>query len=341
MKLKGITSALASAGIVALACGAGTAQAGAMANAMVNMDNFVILKATSSTGAGATQVLATDLTSLSFTSSMDYAASLTGFAPVAVTDSGSTGPGIDQPAACIGGGCVAPLTTDNAFGQKPGLPILGQGNYAAVDQREIGSPVVGLTGYPQDFANIANSAYVSLETGSGAASTTSNNNLQASWQFNAGFTGFMAFDFDVDVYLQAALDALENSPTFATAAYNISFTLSCLDTVDPTSCGLFGLTSVSFNPDIFSPGGGLDGPHTVSRNAPLASGTEEKFDTGGFVSVTSPWIPVVIGKSMQLSARIEVLADLQRVAGVPEPGVLALLGLGLLGLGTTLRRKAA
>jgi hypothetical protein len=315
-----------------------------MANAMVNMDNFVILKSTTIIPpaelpyVSAGQVAAGDLMNLSFTSTMDYSATLNGTTSSDSANS-TTGPGVDKPALCIGSGCVAPLTTDNAFGQKPGTPILGKGNYAAVDQIEVGSPVTGLSGYPQDHAHVANSAYVAIENGSGAASTESNNNLQASWRFTvaSGITA-MAFDFDVDAYLQVALDAIENAPTFATASYNIEFSLTCLDAVN-TSCGLFGLSTVAFSPDLFSPAPGIAGPKSISLNAPLGSGLEQVFDTGGFVHINSGFIPVVAGKSLQLSARINTLADIERV--VPEPGVLALLGLGLVGIGASLRRKAA
>lgn len=333
MKLKAITSALAGAGIVALAGASGSAQAGAMAGAMVNMTNFQILKSTDGGTTSDGIVLVSDLQSLSFTSTMDMQATLNGATTGNIDQTSQTfSNGIDAPATCIGTGCVGAInfTTDNLF-PKPAAPV--QGNYAAVDQLENGSPISGLTGY-SGLADVANGSYVGLATGSGSATTTSNNNLQASWQFTvASGINALAFDFDLDVFLQAFLDATETAPTFATANYDFNFTLSCLQ---GTSCGLFGLNSIAFAPNLLP---GLT--KTISLNAPLASGTEI-FLTSGTVHQNSGFIPVVAGTSLQLSARINTLADLERVAPrVPEPGVLALLGLGLFGIGATLRKKVA
>ena len=73
MKLKAITSALASAGMLALVSVSGSAQAGAMAGAAVEMTNFQILN-----GATGLQVTTADLLNLSFTSTMDMQATLNG-----------------------------------------------------------------------------------------------------------------------------------------------------------------------------------------------------------------------------------------------------------------------
>lgn len=330
MKLKTITSALASAGIVALVATSGSAQAGAMSGAMVNMTNFQILKSTDGGATSAGTVAFADLSQLSFTSTMDMQATLNGTTTGNIDQTSQTfSNGIDAPATCVGTGCIGAInfTTDNLF-PEPVAPV--QGNYAAVDQLETGSPITGLTGY-SGLADIANGAYVGLATGGGSATTTSNNNLQASWQFTvASGINALAFDFDLAVFLQAFLDFGEESPTFATANYDINFTLSCLSGTD---CGLFGLPSVAFAPSIL-PGS----TKTVSLNAPLASGVEVSLTNSGHQN--SGFIPVIAGTSLQLSARINTLADLVRVE-VPEPGVLALLGLGLFGIRATLRKKAA
>lgn len=322
MKLKKITSALVSAGVLALAGAAGTAQAGAMAGAMVDMTNFQILKGVG--GAGGI-VSTADLLNLSFTSTMDYQAGQNGALPINVTDSVSTGPGIDKPAACVGTGCVGVInfTTNNLFPQ-PAAPV--QGNYAAVDQLEVGSPISGLTGYV-GLAHVANAAYVGLQTGSGSATAASNNNLNASWTFTAGFTGPLTFDFDLLVYLQAQLDAAEQAPTFATANWDVNFTLICLS----------GAACAGAPGGVVSPQPGGIPFKTISLNSPAGSGIEFFFSDSDHFSLA---IPVIAGLRYQLSARINTLADLERIV-VPEPGVLALLGLGLLGLGATLRKKVA
>lgn len=322
MKLKAITAALAGAGMLALV--SGSAQAGAMAGTAVELTNFGIYK-----DAGATTLVTTaDLLNLSFTSTMDMQATLNGATTGNISASTSTGPGIDQPATCIGTGCNAPINffTNNLF-PAPAQPV--QGNYAAVDQLEVGSPISGLTGYV-GLANVSNAAYVGLATGSGSATTTSNNNLQASWTFVAGYSGIMTFDFDLRAYLQAFLDSGEIAPTFATANWDVNFTLECLEVLALCS----GLQSASISPN---PLGGGFGAKTVSRNSPAGNNNEFLQDVTAHFNYV---LPVAAGSRYQLSARINTLADLERYF-VPEPGILALLGLGLLGLGATLRKKAA
>jgi hypothetical protein len=288
---------------------------------MVDLTNFQILKGANGSGG---IVSTTDLLNLSFTSTFDMQATLNATTTGNISGSSSTGPGLDSPAVCVGSGCLAPInfTTNNLFPQ-PAAPV--QGNYAAVDQLEVGSPISGLTGYV-GLAHVANAAYVGIQTGSGTATTTSNNNLQASWTFTAGFTGPLTFDFDLLVYLQAQVDAAETAPTFATANWDVNFTLICLS---GGACP--------------SPGGALSPQpagvplKSVSLNAPVGAGIEILFSDSEHFALA---IPVTAGLNYQLSARINTLADLERV-NIPEPGILALLGLGLFGLGAVLRRKAA
>lgn len=354
MRLKPITSALANAGMLALLSASGSAQAGAMASAMVNMTDFTVQKATSDTGAGLAQVSAGDLVNLQFTSTMDYSANLNGSIKTVIDGVDLVGTeGIDMTPICVGPACGAPLTTNNAFAQKPAADANGNntavvGNYAAADQVELGSPVAGLAPYTLDAAHVGNSAYVGIADGSGSASSTSNNNLNATWSFTTGFAGFMAFDFMVDAYIQAALGPLEGVGTTATASYNVSFSLTCSGfniADDTTFCfDSVPVPAVSWEPDLFpSPLG--QGRTTISLLGPNQAGTEDLEDTGGAIHMNSVdalgfWIPVNIGKELVLSARINTEADVVRAA-IPEPGVLALLGLGLFGLAAGLRKKVA
>jgi hypothetical protein len=191
-----------------------------------------------------------------------------------------------------------------------------------VDQKEAGSPIANLSGFA-GLAEVSSGSYVGLTAGDVEASATSNNNLNAKFTFVLNQDTGITFDFDVDAWLQVALTSDELFPGFATASYGMSFSI-----VNLTDGG----NVYTFNPDLFG-----TGEKTLSLNAPLPIDVELTRDaTAKHFSSTT--VKLFAGKTYQLSARINTDADAERV---PEPGVLALVGLGLLGMGVSRRRKAA
>lgn len=330
-QMKKTALALAASASLALLA-AQPAHAYVMASSMVNMSNFLIKNA------GGTVLDAGDFSFLTFTTSADYAIDMTGQGSISQAGSSATS-NIDFAPVCLGAACN-PILPDNSFPKLFAPPV--SGNYVAADQLETGTPISGLAGFGGLGAQVANGSYAGLDLGTVFASADSNNNLNSSFVFKLNQAGGLTFSFDVDAFLQVAVTAFpdERFPAFATASYQMDFTITNL------SAG--GVTVWSYAPDLFG-----DGTKTLSLNAPLPVNVQTVRNTC-FDGVNIPTLfdASVCNKSFsgttvalnntdlyQLSARIQTNVDAQRVS---EPGMLGLLGLGLVGLGLArrLRRQA-
>lgn len=308
------------------------AHAYVMASAMVNMSNFVLKKA-----GGTPFDYNNDFHFLTFVTTATQYINLGG------TDDDNGDPNqlasIDLAPLCLGTACN-PILPNNSFPKLFAPPVTG--NYIAADQLDIGTPITGLDGFGPLGAQVANSAYVGLDVGSLGAFGSSVNNLNSSFWFKLNQPGGVTFSFDVDAFLQAAVSAfpIERFPAFATASYQMDFTVYNL------TAG--GITVFSYAPDLFG-----DGTKTLSLSAPLPIDVQLVRNTCyDGVNIPTLYIGAVCNKSFtattpvlnntdmyQLSARMTAIVNANRVS---EPGMLGLLGLGLVGLGLArrLRRQA-
>lgn len=298
-------------GLIAFAF-SGALQASVSAMSMIEMSNFV------AKGSNGVVLDVSDFQVLDFTSTADMDVAL-GAATDTFNNPGGATNTLVAP-LCVGS---CPTIADDAY---PVISGPATTNYTTADLIENGAPITGLAGYGNP-AHIANASYVGIATGSLAGSANSNNNLNASWTFQLAQATGITFEFDVRAYLEAFVSGTEVVPSFATAAYQFAITI-----VDLT----LGTSILDFNPAL------LNG--TASLNSLAAvdiTNTAGKHAIGVATSLLGVSVPTVALNNTslyQLSARINTNADASRVA-VPEPSVIGLLGLGLLGAGFASRKK--
>jgi hypothetical protein len=311
LKLKKTSVALAAAGLL-VAVASGSAQAYVMASATVELQNFQLKY-----NVGGAVLDAGDFSFLTYTSTGAYSGTLPGTPGY---NQASTATPVNLPAVCVGSGCGALALVNDTFPHLAAAPV---GNYSAADQFESGAPITGLPGLPLG-ADIKDAAYAGLTTQSALSHSQSTNNLNTSFRFALTKGGAIDLSFAAKAYLQVAVSAGEHSPGFATAAYEQAFSLTDLTT---------GLTIFNYSPDFL--GGNTK---TLSLNAPLPIDIELQRENLAFINYLATTPVLTAGKLYQLSARTNTNADVQRV---PEPGTLALLGLGFLGFCFSAKKRSS
>lgn len=255
----------------------------------------------------------------------------------------SSGGQVDPRLACVGtcGGLA-----NNNFVDNSGLPLIG-GNYIAADALKQGYSITGMTtpatitagtgmpgsGSSTDVASTTNSQGALVGDATGNAS--SEINLNTTFEFilgsadrdldlNAGpESRQIRFEFDADLFLSTAIDSAGQS-----AKAGSSMTFNLLANGVQVFTWLPG--QFAFGPGVVSSTGGFSLTQTnisdiFSSSAPISS-------SGGFSLNVNVPVGVKLTGSITQNSSIELVS-------VPEPGGLALMGLGLLAAGVVSRKK--
>lgn len=305
---------------------AAPSQADLFAYANIYFENFLIL------GSDLQPLdYATDFISIAPTSSADYDGALTGTPGFGATV--PNGDDIDFPADCLSttGDCN-PLT-ENAFALITKDDAAGM-DYVAADQLQEGSPISNTPNFdPIPGATIGSQAVGSLSDTEAEGSSNVNNALETSFQFSLTQDQGISFSADFTTYVEAFASAGEIFPGKATAAVEQTFTITNVLTNEVVFSATPDLlnSSTAANANDFAFDIRTCGDYAVAGNCgtPLV--------TPFFITTD----PLTAGTLYQLSLRTNANIDIARVRQVPEPGTLALFGLGILGLALGNRRRRA
>ncbi|MDF1643146.1 MAG: EDSAP-1 family PEP-CTERM protein [Pseudomonadales bacterium] len=313
-------AAVAAVGSLAL-FSAGSVQADALAVSVLQINNLEFSQ-------GGTLLDIADFNNaITYTSTADISAQL---GATVLNDSGSTisASTIDLAPACVG---TCPAIVDNAFPIFSSLTSDPSSQFAAADQNQVGSPITGLNA--ATGADIESAAYVSL-IGQDSGSSTGNNNLNSNWTVS-NVNGSIDVDFDATAYLEAFVSSDSIFPSFATASYSVVFTLSDLSLGGTlVDNWVVGSTVDADNPFSLNTTRSANSP--FANGIPLYAGSSIGVANSGHFSYATSSLDST--HTYQLSARATTNAD---ATMVPEPGMIALLGAGLLGLGFSRKRREA
>lgn len=242
----------------------------------------------------------------------------------------------------------APFNIDQAFVGSPPAPAentfsqagnLGA-NYARADAAILSSQVdPGSPPDPTDGATQAVNVAESWLNTDGVGRGDAGNSSVTTFQFEIGAGGgTVLFDFEADPLLQAMVDSGSAFPSNASAEITVNTVITDLngDTVfswapDGSGGGITGSVGGTVNLDPFSLNTSVGRDES---NPGIAS-----FDPtlGSFQAITDLLDPGTY--TLELRMRETVNTQLATPVTVPEPATLALLGVGLAGIGFANRRK--
>lgn len=315
---------LAAAVAASLGLGASAAYADALVSGVVQLENVLIQSG------GVTLTNGTEISVLSYTQTANADVSLNAATyssgPVNTTPS-------DIAVKCFGDCSGAPAAGPTAL-QNNLFPIYSTalGNpsstFAYVDQVESGAPVNGITGLLTP-ATVSVGGAVSL-VGNNVGDANANNLLTSQFTFISLVNLVVDVTYDAKYYLEAYVTPGLDPSLIAEFASGTSYVQ--WELVDENTG-----TQQNWEPQLGDSGNAFDLNDSAFRQDPV--GGNDPFTPTG-VKATGTFthaFNLIAGHIYTLNGRMGINLDAK---SIPEPSVMALLGLGLLGLGL-MRRRAA
>jgi hypothetical protein len=327
--MKLIKTTLATGIAAALALGvAGQANASVYASSSLKIQNFTV----GITGLAANPIQSYEFT-LTNTATLNGASSPVQTNTCSGTTPGSgcnTSPSLDAPAANAPGGTVIRANNDFSF-FGPGTDTYSNAD-SVIYTSELGN------GVPSSTAQIAESELQGNGAARSNAEITSNTGF--SFTFLVSGTGSLSLSFEADPSLYAEINQLSFTSGAAQANMNASFSLTKND----------GTSEINWRPNGTASN---DCSVTGSVVSVTCAETNDNADLNQNISVTSNPATVSYSRSAGWSLMGVNVAGLTdgawtlafngvtstSVRTVPEPSVLALLGLAIAGMGAVTRRR--
>jgi hypothetical protein len=288
----------------------GSARADAFAQSILIIDNFRLLHS------NGTPFASTDFGVLTGTNDAHATASLNGvFANGAQSFGILTGLNPDVIHQTVG--APNPARPENNFTPFPSAPPV-PGTFGYADQNLTGSSIA--IGVQPAGATAQTRADASLAA-NGTASGNSDVGTSTTFNFTLGVGDTMSVAFNGTPFTQAYVSAGSGPTTNANARLSWSFNI-----IDITT----GTAVFSYQP------AALNALSNVSRTDGFTGTTTYNPGTAAFLSTT----PLLNNTdTYQITIQHNTLANALQAQFVPEPGMLAVFGLGLLGMAGVVRRR--